>query len=231
MLILGVTTSHPECSIALVNGCEILGRDVFDGRGTCVEQLAPRIDRLIAQCGVDYQDVDVYAADRGPGGFTGIKIGLVTVRTLAQIANRPTASCSSLRVTACAAPQGADLVFAVSRCSKDEVYYAAFRMRGGLPERLTPDAVGAPESAATAFAVFAECSGGKVLLTGNGSERVAGCMQNPPDATPEELWPPDALHVCRLAATAAHQPWNALQPNYLCITNAERILARKKAGG
>jgi tRNA threonylcarbamoyladenosine biosynthesis protein TsaB len=228
MLILGVTTSHPECSMALMNHGALLGRDAFDGRGACVEELAPRIDRLLKQCGADYGEVDVYAADRGPGGLTGIKIGLVTVRTLAQIANRPTASCSSLRATACAAPAGADLIFSVSRCSHDEVYYAAFRAGDGLPERLLADAVGAHEHAAAAFAA---CAGERPVLTGNAAARVAECMSHPPEMTPESSWPPDAMHVCRLAAAAAHQPWNALQPNYLCITNAERMLARKKAGG
>jgi tRNA threonylcarbamoyladenosine biosynthesis protein TsaB len=223
MLILGVTTSHPECSIAITHDGHTLCEDIFDGKRTCLEELVPRIERMLQGCGLDYTDMDLFAVDRGPGGLTGIKIGIVTVRTLAQMARKPAASCSSLRAMCCGAD--ADFVFPATYCSAKDVYYACFQKGSGLPRRLTPDSLG---TAGQAAAEFAKYSTPESLLIGDMAEAVAAHMTEPPRIVASH--PPRAAHVCALASAAAHQPWHALQANYLCVTNAESMFAKRKAG-
>ena len=227
MLIFGVTTTHKVCSLALWRDGLVLAEDTFDGKRTCLEELTPRIETMFHAQGLDYRDVDLYAGDRGPGGLTGIKIGLVTVRTLAQIADKPTASCSALRVLACAVPPSQPIIMSVTRCSPREVYFAFFRGGRDLPERMSEDVLATVEQAADNAAKFLEQD---VLLIGNGSELVAEQCGNSSKVADKSLWAPHARHVCRLAARAAHQPWRALQANYLCITYAEHLFASRKAG-
>lgn len=88
-LVLGMDTSMNACSVALVDG-----RDTLETRSDPMtrgqsEALAPMIDQVMKATGRTYDDIDALAVTRGPGAFTGLRIGLAAARGLALTISKP----------------------------------------------------------------------------------------------------------------------------------------------
>ncbi len=95
MLVLAADTSLPILSVALVNDGTLVGAVALEGRGSRNEKLLPAIDWLLAENGVDRRTIDLFATTRGPGSFTGVRIGLATVQGLALVLGRPVCAMST----------------------------------------------------------------------------------------------------------------------------------------
>jgi tRNA threonylcarbamoyl adenosine modification protein YeaZ len=95
MLILAADTSLPILSVALVNDGAVAGVVALEGRGSRNEKLLPAIDWLLTENGVDRRTVDLLAVTRGPGSFTGVRIGLATMQGLALAIGRPVCAMST----------------------------------------------------------------------------------------------------------------------------------------
>jgi tRNA threonylcarbamoyl adenosine modification protein YeaZ len=95
MLVLAADTSLPILSVALVNDGAVAGVMALEGRGSRNEKLLPAIDWLLAENGVDRRTLDLLAVTRGPGSFTGVRIGLATMQGLALAIQRPVCAMST----------------------------------------------------------------------------------------------------------------------------------------
>ncbi|HEX8616458.1 MAG TPA: tRNA (adenosine(37)-N6)-threonylcarbamoyltransferase complex dimerization subunit type 1 TsaB [Thermoanaerobaculia bacterium] len=95
MLVLAADTSLPILSVALVNDGTLVGAMALEGRGSRNEKLLPAIDWLLAENGVDRRTIDLFATTRGPGSFTGVRIGLATLQGLALVLGRPVCAMST----------------------------------------------------------------------------------------------------------------------------------------
>ncbi len=95
MLILAADCSLPILSVALLNDRSLLGAIALEGKGSRNEKLLPAIDWLLAECGADRRDIEVFASTRGPGSFTGVRIGLATIQGLALALGRPVCAMST----------------------------------------------------------------------------------------------------------------------------------------
>lgn len=95
MIILGVDTSLALLSVALIRDVTVLGAVAIEGKGSRNEKLLPAIDWLLTETGVDRHAVDLYAVTRGPGSFTGVRIGLATVQGMALALGRPVCAMST----------------------------------------------------------------------------------------------------------------------------------------
>jgi tRNA threonylcarbamoyladenosine biosynthesis protein TsaB len=95
MLVLGVDTSLPLLSVALVIDGALLGAVALEGKGSRNEKLLPAIDWLLRESGIDRTSIDLFAVTRGPGSFTGVRIGLATVQGLALVLDRPVCTMST----------------------------------------------------------------------------------------------------------------------------------------
>src|SRR5690242_12303579 len=89
MLILAADTSLPILSVALVRDGALIGALALEGRGSRNEKLLPAIDTLLGENAVDRATLDLLAVTRGPGSFTGVRIGLATIQGLAMALQRP----------------------------------------------------------------------------------------------------------------------------------------------
>jgi len=83
MLILAADTSLPILSVALIADDQLLGATAMEGRSSRNEKLLPAIDWLLNETGSDRRSIDVFAVTRGPGSFTGVRIGLATMQGMA----------------------------------------------------------------------------------------------------------------------------------------------------
>ena len=126
-------TSSPTVSVALHDGTDVVAELVSDRAMKHGEQLAPLIDDVMRQVGVVRQDLTAVGVGVGPGPFTGLRVGLVTARTLAFVLEIPVYGVCSLDVLGVeAAATGlvtGDFVV-VTDARRKEVYLAAYDETG-----------------------------------------------------------------------------------------------------
>jgi tRNA threonylcarbamoyladenosine biosynthesis protein TsaB len=95
MIILAADTSLPLLSVALLRDGALLGAVALEGKGSRNEKLLPAADWLLTESGVDRHEVDLFAVTRGPGSFTGVRIGLATFQGLALALGKPVCAMST----------------------------------------------------------------------------------------------------------------------------------------
>lgn len=95
MLVLAADSSLPLLSVALLSDRALLGAVALEGKGSRNEKLLPAIDWLLAESGKQKKDVDLFATTRGPGSFTGVRIGLATIQGLALALGKPVVAMST----------------------------------------------------------------------------------------------------------------------------------------
>jgi tRNA threonylcarbamoyladenosine biosynthesis protein TsaB len=130
MIILGIDTSGRDGSVALARGSgerfEVLGLMPLVG-GTYSAQLIPAIAVLLAGASLAKRAIDLLAVASGPGSFTGLRVGLSTVKGLAEALTKPIVAVSLLASTAAAARQTASVVAALD-AQRGEVYAGEYQV-------------------------------------------------------------------------------------------------------
>ena len=155
-MLLTLDTATPLVTVALYDGGDVVAEHVAERAMKHGEQLAPLIERCLLDVGAVRQDLTAIGVGVGPGPFTGLRVGLVTARTLAFVLEIPVYGVCSLDVLAVeAVDTGAvtsDFVVATDARRK-EVYLATYDADGA---RLEGPAVLKPADAATAAPVVGE---------------------------------------------------------------------------
>jgi tRNA threonylcarbamoyladenosine biosynthesis protein TsaB len=95
MLVLGVDTSLPLLSVALLRDGALIGAVALEGKDSRNERLLPAVDWLLSESGVECGSIDLFAVTRGPGSFTGVRVGLATVQGMALALDRPVCAMST----------------------------------------------------------------------------------------------------------------------------------------
>lgn len=149
MKLLGVETSSPVFSVAAAAGDGILSLHQAEGAGHPSSGLAPLIERVMAEAGWGWQDLSGLVLSIGPGSFTGLRVGVTMVKTLAWALQKPVVPVSTLEVIA-QNFQGAEgpevRLFLDAR--KGKVYTARFRPAAeGFLQRTAADRLTLPEEA------------------------------------------------------------------------------------
>jgi tRNA threonylcarbamoyladenosine biosynthesis protein TsaB len=122
MLILAADTSLPLLSVALLRDETLLGAISLEGKGSRNEKLLPAIDWLLRESGVERTAIDLFAVTRGPGSFTGVRIGLATIQGLALAVGRPVCAMSTHEAIAAAAGD----VLVVDDAGRGDLYVSEF---------------------------------------------------------------------------------------------------------
>ena len=144
MKILTIDTSSNCSSVALSHGATLLGECIL-GEDRCHSgRLMDSISSLLAAAGLTPDGLDALAVSLGPGSFTGVRVGIATVKGLALATGKPVVGFSSLAMLAMNLPFSSAQVAPMFDARKGEVYAGLYRCNS-LPEPLTPDAVLSPE--------------------------------------------------------------------------------------
>lgn len=125
MLILAADTSLPILSVALLRDDSLLGATALEGRSSRNEKLLPAIDWLLAESATDRHAIDIFAVTRGPGSFTGVRIGLATMQGLALALNRPVCAMSTHEAIALGDPDPGRIAI-VDDAGRGEFYVSLF---------------------------------------------------------------------------------------------------------
>ncbi|MBU4254419.1 MAG: tRNA (adenosine(37)-N6)-threonylcarbamoyltransferase complex dimerization subunit type 1 TsaB [Acidobacteria bacterium] len=146
MLLLAVDTTRPSGSTALLRDGKLLAEINGETSLSHSEQLLPAVDFLLKKIGRNILDVDGYAVAAGPGSFTGIRVGMSTVKSFAMAADKPIAPVSTLEALALKLhhPQSR-LLCPLLDAKKGEVYAALFEWRKGRLVEVVPPAAYKPD--------------------------------------------------------------------------------------
>ena len=130
MRVLAVETSTLAGGAALLDGDLVVGEYVLDVSATHSERLMGAIDRLLTDAGWTVRDLEGLAVSVGPGSFTGLRLGLSTVKGLALALAIPIAAVPTLDAMAALLPFAALPVCPVLDARKGEVYASLYRWDG-----------------------------------------------------------------------------------------------------
>jgi tRNA threonylcarbamoyladenosine biosynthesis protein TsaB len=164
MIVVGIDTSTLQVSVAVGTEARILGRVQIAGKAR-QESVTPALEQLLAWTGVSLDQVGGFAVGIGPGLFTGLRVGVETAKTLAQVTKAPLLAITSIDALAYAVRHTERTIVAVVDARRKEIFSAAYRQVPGGVVRLTEPAVQRPE----ALAADLEASTGEVLLVGDGA--------------------------------------------------------------
>ncbi|WGE53623.1 tRNA (adenosine(37)-N6)-threonylcarbamoyltransferase complex dimerization subunit type 1 TsaB [Actinobacillus equuli] len=146
--ILAIDTATEACSVALLHNGQISAFDELSPR-THTQRILPMIDELLAKAGISLKQVDALAFGRGPGSFTGVRVGVGIAQGLAMGANLPVIPISNLLAMAQAAYEkmGATSVVALIDARMNEVYFAQYERVGQCWQAIVAEQVCPPERA------------------------------------------------------------------------------------
>jgi tRNA threonylcarbamoyladenosine biosynthesis protein TsaB len=145
MRVLGIETSTLQGGVAIVDDRRVVCELLLSVELTHSERLLPSIDRVLADAGTALAGLDGLAVSLGPGSFTGLRIGLSTVKGLAYATGLPVVGVPTLEAMAWLLPEARWPICPVLDARKQEVYAALFRHEGGALVRLVEDGALSPE--------------------------------------------------------------------------------------
>lgn len=205
-MLLALDTSSGTVAVAVHDGRRVVAERSVPSGQRHAEVLAPTVAEVLAEAGTDRRGLSGVAVGVGPGPFTGLRVGLVTARTMALALGVPVYGVCSLDILAAEAiDAGHDEFLIATDARRKEIYLASYasRHRVGGPEVVKPADVATDE-----------------LVIGRGALLYPEAFPN--SAGPEhpdaavladvvvrerfELLDPDPLYLRRPDAVAAHDP-------------------------
>ena len=232
MLILGIESAGAQVGCA-VGGHEGVLASAHAGRGRRhAEALAPQIDFVRRQAGIELSEVGAVAVDVGPGLFTGLRVGIATAVALAQGLGVPMIPVPSLDLMAFPARWTTRLIVPALDARRGELFTALFRRVPGGIQRVRDANVCTPDELSAELEALDE----PALLLGDGAlrhaEEFVGLKSI--EMAEQGLANPSARSLVQLAHARAMreefvQPWE-LEPVYLRQPDAQ-INWATRAGG
>ena len=131
MIILAVHSSSPYLGVAVSDDGVIIAESVLPPAREHLEQLAILIHVQISRVGLSLKDVDGFGVATGPGSFSGIRVGLATVKGMALALQKPVAGIPSLDVLAWQALQEGTAGVSIIDARRKEVYVGLYRKSEG----------------------------------------------------------------------------------------------------
>ena len=139
MKILAFESSAVSASVALIEDERLVAQSFQNCGLTHSRTLLPMAEDLFANCGVSLDEIDAIAVAHGPGSFTGVRIGVATVKGLALGAGKPCVGVSTLEAMAWGARVLGGPLCCVMDARAGQVYNALFTIENGAPRRLCSD--------------------------------------------------------------------------------------------
>ncbi len=230
MKILAIDSSAFPASAAITEDDRIIAEFYIHTKFTHSQTLMPMISSVLDMAQIKIADIDLVAATKGPGSFTGVRIGVASAKGIAMPTDIPCCGISALEAIAYNFCGDSDdkLICASMDARVGQVYNAIFRVCGGKIERITPDRVIMVSALAEEMKAYSE----KVYLSGDGAELCAkaftelNCV-----VVPENLRYQRASSVAFAAKVHKDEgdtcAAGELQPLYLQIPQATRELNKR----
>lgn len=125
MKILAIDTSSSICSVAILEDDKLIDKNELNDGKTHSENLMPLLDELLKRNSIDIKNVNLIACCVGPGSFTGIRIGVATIKPIAEVLNIKIASVMSLEALA-RNVEGKETIVSLIDARNNQVYCGIF---------------------------------------------------------------------------------------------------------
>lgn len=222
-MILSVDSSAVTASAALTDGEKIIKSEFINAGLTHSETLLPMIKRVME--GYNFSQLDAIAITAGPGSFTGVRIGVATVKGLAFDVGIPCISVSTLEAIAYNFTDKNTVVCAVMDARRMQFYNALFKIENGVVTRLCDDRAISIDDLREELKSFDH-----VIIAGDGAEL---CFNNIEldniTLADEAVRYQNGIGVSKSAVNKEKISAAALMPVYLRMSQAERELKLKKS--
>ncbi len=125
MKILSVDTSSSICSVCILENETVIKNFTIEDANTHSVNLMPLIEQSFNEANLSLNDINLLACDKGPGSFTGIRIGIATIKAFCDVTNIPAIGISSLRTLAYNSNYNG-LICSLIDAKNDNVYFGLF---------------------------------------------------------------------------------------------------------
>ena len=125
MKILAIDTSSSICSVAILEDDKLIDKNELNDGKTHSENLMPLLDEILKRNSIDIKNIDLIACCVGPGSFTGIRIGVATIKPIAEVLNIKVASVMSLEALA-RNIEGKEIIVSLIDARNNQVYCGIF---------------------------------------------------------------------------------------------------------
>ena len=233
MNILMIDTSGPACGVAIAReGRLVCDMQLVSGR-THSQRVMPMVEAALAMSDMAVSDIDVFGAVTGPGSFTGVRIGVSSVKALAHAAGKPCVGVDALHALAANIQAFDGVICPILDARAQQVYGAMFRA-GDVPQRLCEDEA----MPLTAFLDRVEATDERALFLGDGVAAMRGAIEARLGGRAQFAAPQHmnlrAGSACAIAMRLAEQgettDYLHLLPLYLRAPQAERERAQRLGG-
>lgn len=144
MIILALDTCDSRGSVAVLRDEEVLKAIVHEGTTEYSIWLLPAVEEALKSARIKMRDVELFAVASGPGSFTGVRMGLTTVKAWSEVYEKGIASVSRLEAIASEAPRGSEYVAAFFDAHRDQLYAGLFYGQGAGLGLVEQEMVAAP---------------------------------------------------------------------------------------
>ena len=232
MLILGIESAGSQVGCA-IGGHEGVLASAHAGKGRRhAENLAPQIDFVRGQAGIQLSELGAVAVDVGPGLFTGLRVGIATAVVMSHALGVPMIPVTSHDLMAFPARWSSRLIVTALDARRGELFTAFFRKVPGGIQRVREVNVCTPDDLAAELEVADE----PALLVGDGALRYADTFHDIRriEMAEQGLAQPSARSLVQLAHARAMreefvQPWE-VEPVYLRKPDAEINWSTREGG-
>lgn len=164
MIVLSTDSSSKVATVALLKDNTLLGEYVLNDKREHSVLLMPMIENLLKECNLTIDDIDGYVVSKGPGSFTGLRIGMATIKGLSFGNNKPYVSISSLDALAYSLISFNGIICPIMDALRENVYVGLYKNNEGeLQNILEPT----PMDLDDLLALLKE-KNEKVIFTGDG---------------------------------------------------------------
>ncbi len=226
MKILAVDTSSFAASAAIVEDGIVLGESVIRNKRKHSQNIMPMIGRMFTELEMNIRDIDLFAVTTGPGSFTGLRIGISTMRAFAQAMGKPIIGINTLEAIAYNFVCSEHIVVPMLDARRDEVFTAAYRFDGETPVALIEPCVMTIDGISSEFTDKTVIYAGDGMIAHRNEITRPGAIFSPPNLSETRAASVAALAFLR-AGNGEGVGYNDIQPVYLRKSQAEREYENK----
>lgn len=230
MIILALDTSGLGCSVALTDNTELIADVNLRNNETHSKHLMGVIKATLRISGLEMDAIDLFAVSHGPGSFTGLRIGMSTIKGLSMATGKPIVGVSSLDALAYAVHYPACRLCAMVDARKDEVFTATYILESGTLKKTS-------EENLIGHGALCVDMHDQTVFFGSGAARYGDIITQ--RMGQNAIFAPEAFHhvyaknVAILGYDAfenqKHENWSELAPCYIRKSDAEINKAKQNA--
>ena len=190
--ILGIETSTKICSVAVSDGNKLLALKEEGGEYSHSEKLTVFIQEVLKKAALELENIDAVAVSKGPGSYTGLRIGVSVAKGLCYALNKPLIAVDTLQAMALGEINKADLCAPMIDARRMEVYTALYDNNN---ETVQP--VSAKIIDDSSFSE--ELTNKKVVFFGDGADKCKEILVRNPNAIFSDGGLPSAQYINQIA--------------------------------